>query len=266
MDGMARLTQADLHEMNQNFEERTPQELLRWTREVFGNRVAALSAMQKAGSVVCHMLRALQLPMKVLFVDTGVNFAETLVTRDRIAREYNLDVVTLVPKLTMEEQTARFGVLYLSSEGQQQCCHMRKNEPLLSVKGQFDAFIGSLRRSEGGQREKCPILAVDPEMNCLRVNPLASFSDKQLDDYIQAHGVIVNPLHAQGYTTIGCNRCTTPVLPGEPPRAGRWRHLGPWSAYCGINPTDFAREESVAIDLSQDLVDRILGRRTDFVI
>ncbi len=100
--GMARLTQADLHEMNQTFEQRTPQELLRWTREVFGTRVAALSAMQKAGSVVCHMLRALQLPMKVLFVDTGVHFTETLVTRDRIASEYNLEVVTLVPALTME--------------------------------------------------------------------------------------------------------------------------------------------------------------------
>jgi phosphoadenosine phosphosulfate reductase len=263
---MARLTQADLHEMNQTFEERTPQELLRWTREVFGNRVAALSAMQKAGSVVCHMLRELQLPMKVVFVDTGVHFAETLHTRDRIASEYMLEIVTLTPALTMEEQTARMGVLYLSSEGQERCCHMRKTEPLLAIKGQFDALIGSLRRSEGGQRSKCPILAVDPEMNCVRVNPLAAFSDKQLDEYVEAHQVIVNPLHWQGYTTIGCNRCTTPVLPGEPPRAGRWRHLGPWSVYCGINPTDFAREETVAIDISQDLVDRILGRRTDFVI
>ncbi len=263
---MARLTQADLHEMNLTFEQRTPQELLRWTLEVFGTRVAALSAMQKAGSVVCHMLRALQLPTKVLFVDTGVHFPETLVTRDRIAREYNLDIVTLSPPLTMEEQTTRFGVLYLSTEGQERCCHMRKTEPLLAIKGQFDAFIGSLRRSEGGQRSKCPIVAVDPEMNCVRVNPLATFSDQQMNDYIEEHNVILNPLHSQGYTTIGCNRCTTPVLPGEPPRAGRWRHLGPWSVYCGMNPTDFAREESVAIDLSQDLVDRILGRRTDFVI
>ena len=103
-------------------------------------------------------------------------------------------------------------------------------------------------------------------MNCVRVNPLAAFSDKQLDEYAEAHQVIVNPLHSQGYTTIGCNRCTTPVLPNEPPRAGRWRHLGPWSVYCGINPTDFAREETVTVDLSQDLIDRILGRRTDFVI
>lgn len=263
---MARLTQADLIELNQTFEERTPQELIRWTREVFGSRVAALSAMQKAGSVICHMLFAMKTPMKVLFVDTGVLFDETLETRDRIARDYGLEVVTLQPKLSMAEQTARFGVLYLSTEGQAQCCHMRKNEPLMTIRGQFDALLSSLRRSEGGQREKCPILSVDPELNCLRVNPLVNFSNDQMRGYIDEHNVVLNPLHDQGYTTIGCNRCTTPVLPNEPPRAGRWRHLGPWSVYCGINPTDFSRETASAVDLPQDLVDRILGRRTDFVI
>src|SRR6202035_5487438 len=113
-------------QLNQTFEERTPQELIRWTCEVFGSRVAALSAMQMAGSVVCHMLQTLKLPMKVLFIDTGVLFEETLETRDRIAKEYGTEIVTLKPKQTMVEQTAQFGVLYLSTEGQAQCCHMRK--------------------------------------------------------------------------------------------------------------------------------------------
>jgi phosphoadenosine phosphosulfate reductase len=263
---MARFTQADLIQLNQTFEERTPQELIRWTREVFGSRVAALSAMQKAGSVLCHMVHELRLPLKVLFVDTGVMFDETLETRDRLAQEYGLDVVTLKPLLTMAQQTAEYGVLYLSAEGQERCCHMRKNEPLLTVKGQYDALLSGLRRGEGGQREACPILAVDPEMNCLRINPLVNVTDAQMEEYVEQHKVIVNPLHAQGYSTIGCNRCTTPVLPNEPHRAGRWRHLGSWSVYCGINPTDFSRDTAVAIDISQDLIDRILGRRTDFVI
>jgi phosphoadenosine phosphosulfate reductase len=263
---MARFTQADLIQLNQTFEERTPQELIRWTCEVFGSRVAALSAMQKAGSVLCHMVYELSLPLKVLFVDTGVMFDETLETRDRLAQKYGLDVVTLKPALTMAQQTAQHGVLYLSAEGQQQCCHMRKNEPLLTVKGQYDALLSGLRRGEGGQREACPILAVDPEMNCLRINPLVNLTDAQMEEYVERHQVIINPLHLQGYTTISCNRCTTPVLPNEPHRAGRWRHLGPWSMYCGINPTDFIRDTAVAIDISQDLIDRILGRRTDFVI
>ena len=263
---MARLTQADLVELNTTFESRTPQELIVWARDVFESRLAALSAMQRAGTVVCHMLHSMKVPIPVLFVDTGVLYQETLDTRDRVIREYGLEVVTLAPKLTMEEQTKQLGVLYLSTEGQAQCCHMRKNEPLLTIKGKYDALIGSLRRSDGGQREKCPILAVDPEMNCLRINPLVNFSDDELRAYVKDNKVIVNPLHFQGFSTIGCNRCTTPVLPNEPKRAGRWRHLGPWSVYCGINPTDLNRDTSTAIELSQDVIDRILGRKTDFVI
>lgn len=263
---MATLTQADLIELNHTFEDRTPQELIAWAREIFGERLAAISAMQMAGSVVCHMLHAGRLDVKVLFVDTGVSFQETLDTRDRLAREYGIEIVTLQPKQTMEDQTREFGVLYFTPEGQKQCCHMRKTEPLLSVKGEYDALMGSLRRADGGRRSDCPILAVDPQMNCVRINPLANFTDEQLAEYVAAHNVIVNPLHFQGYATISCNRCTTPVLPNEPKRAGRWRHLGPWSVYCGINPTDVDGGTSLAIDLPQDLVDRILGRMTDFVI
>lgn len=263
---MPKLTQADLASLNQTFDERTPQELLRWAKQVFGERLAALSAMQMAGSVVCHMLSELKVGAPVLFVDTGVNFQETLETRDRLAAEYGLEIMTLHPKLTMAEQTEKFGVLYLSVEGQQQCCEMRKTEPLLSVKGQFDCLIGSLRRAEGGKRNRFPILSVDPPMNCVRVNPLANFRDDQMAAYIAEHHVIVNPLHSQGFATISCNRCTTPVLPNEPKRAGRWRHLGPWSVYCGINPTDVDGGTGPAVELSQDLIDRLFGRVTDFAI
>ena len=166
----------------------------------------------------------------------------------------------------MAEQTSELGILYTDPDGQQQCCDLRKIQPLKQVSDQFDAFIGSLRRSDGGRRSGCPILAVDPQMNCIRINPLAKFTDEQLDDYIRRHNVITNPLHEQGYPTVSCNRCTTPVMRNEPKRAGRWRHLGPWSVYCGINPTDLEGGSSLAIDLPQELIDRILGRETDFVI
>lgn len=263
---MARLTQADLVDVNNTFEDRTPQELIQWAHATFGSRVAAISAMQKSGNVLCHMLHRIQPDMKVLFVDTGVLFEETLDTRDRIVSEYGLAVVTLEPKQTMTEQTAELGVLYLTVEGQKQCCDLRKTQPLLEIADEYDALIGSLRRSDGGNRAACPILAVDPTANCVRVNPLVTMSDEELEAYIAEHDVIINPLHAQGYPTIGCNRCTSPVMPEEPKRAGRWRHLGPWSVYCGINPTDLSPDGSPAIDLPQDLVDRILGRETDFVI
>jgi len=264
---MATLTQHQLHDMNVTLEERTPLELIQWACDLFGPRTAILSAMQKAGSVVCHMAHTLKLPLDVLFVDTGVHFQETLDTRDRIAREYGLNVVTFTPELTMEQQTARHGVLYLSQFGQERCCDMRKTQPLLAVKGRYDALLGSLRRGDGEKRAKVPVLAVDPKLNCLRVNVLATFHDQEFKEYVAQNPVIINPLHTQGYATIGCNRCTTPVLPDEPKRAGRWRHLGPWAQYCGINPTDIeGGGTDISIDLPQDLIDRILGRTVDFAI
>lgn len=263
---MARLTQADLVDLNRTFELRTPQELVAWTVDLFGPRAAAISSMQRTGNAICHMISQIAPKLKVLCVDTGVLFPETLATRDRLIELYGLDIVTLHPRQTMEEQTAEHGVLYLSPDGQKACCRLRKVEPLLEVADEYDALIGSLRRVDGGPRAACPILAIDPEMNCLRINPLVTFSDEQLTEYIESNDVYINPLHAQGYTTVGCNRCTTPVLPEEPKRAGRWRHLGPWSIYCGINPTDLDPATSPAIDLPQDLIDRILGRETDFVI
>ena len=263
---MPRLTQVDLVELNRAFDDRTPQELLQWALEMFGTRVAAMSSMQESGNVICHMMHANSIELPVLFVDTGVLFQETLDTRDLLIKSYGLNIRTLRPVLTMQEQTERHGVLYLSPEGQKECCEMRKSAPLDAIKGEYEGLITSLRRADGGRRGVCPILAVDPRLNMLRINPLANFSDDQLDRYIQQNAVVLNPLHKQGFSTIGCNRCTTPVLPGEPKRAGRWRHLGPWSVYCGINPTDLDPERSPSVDFHQELIDKILGRQTDFMI
>ena len=263
---MPRLTQAQLGDLNKTFEQRTPQELLAWARETFGDRVAAISAMQRSGSVVCRMISQMDQPMPVLFVDTGVMFPETLWTRDQMAERYGIEIRTLAARQSMEEQCIEHGVLYLTPEGQEECCHRRKVEPLRAVRGDYDALVSSLRRTDGGRRAQTPILSLDVEMNAVRINPMANFNDEQMDRFIADNAVVVNPLHRQGYTTISCNRCTTPVLPSEPKRAGRWRHLGPWSQYCGINPTDMLSDTDIAIDLDQDLIDRILGRLTDFTI
>jgi len=263
---MPRITQADLNKVAKTFEDCSPADLIRWASVTFGSRLAAISAMQQSGSILSHMISSLGLNIPILFVDTGVMFQETLTTRDRIVSEYGVNVRTLHPELTMVQQTEKYGVLYLTPEGQRDCCHMRKVEPLLRMKGEYDALMGSLRRADGGRRGDCPLLAIDTEMNAIRINPLANFSDEALEDYLATHPVIVNPLHSQGFSTIGCNRCTTPVLPGEPKRAGRWRHLGPWSMYCGINPTDVDDGSSTAAELPQDLIDRIMGQKTDFMI
>lgn len=233
-----RLTERDLDAVNARLEAASPAEILRFVADVFGDRAAVLSSMQQAGTALCHMADRAGLSLDVLFVDTGVLHAETLATRDELARTHpHLRVITLHPDQTFARQTAAEGLLYLSKEGQERCCDLRKSTPLRRVKGRYDALISALRRGEGGARARVRPVGLDPELGALRFHPLHALGHSDLAAYLAQPGVVVNPLHAMGFPTIGCFPCTTPVLPDEPERAGRWRHLA-GVAYCGINPVD----------------------------
>ena len=247
-----RVTEKDLDALNKRFEAATPKEVLTFAHEAFGKRVAILSSMQRSGTILCHIADRAGLAFDVVFVDTGVLHAETLRTRDELTRtHHHLRVVTLEPQRSFAAQTADEGVLYLTREGQERCCELRKTAPLQSARGRYDALIGALRRDEGGARSRVQPFGLDPAMNALRVHPFASLSRDQMDRYAADFtDVVLNPLHSMGFPTIGCYTCTTPVRPDEPERAGRWRHLA-GVEYCGINPVDRA-----AFDASVELDDR----------
>lgn len=248
---MMRLFRKDLETISSRLEGCTPIEILKWAHDTFGERAAILSSMQRAGSVLCHMANQVGLSFDVVFVDTGVLHQETLQTRDELARTHkSLRVVTLSPERSFTDQTRDEGLLYLSREGQERCCDLRKNAPLRAIRGRYDALVSALRRGEGGARAKIGVLAIDEEMGVLRIHPFVTLGRDELDAYLRAHpDVVVNPLHSMGFPTIGCFPCTTPVRPDEPERAGRWRHLA-GVEYCGINPTDRAgpHEASIEID------------------
>ena len=246
-----RVTARGLQPLNERFRGAEPLEILRFAHATFGDRAAILSGMQRAGAALCHLADRAGLGFDVLFVDTGVLHAETLQTRDAVAASHpHLRVVTLAPARTMAEQIAAEGVLYLSREGQERCCELRKSVPLLGVKGRYDALVGALRRAEGGARRAIEPFGLDPDLNALRIHPFAGLTAAQLDAYVAAHpDVVVNPLHGMGFPTIGCFPCTSPVLPDEPERAGRWRHLASVQ-YCGINPADGDAAETGGVELA----------------
>lgn len=229
----------DLVGLNQRFAGQSPEAILQFAHDTFGARAALLSSMQRAGLALAHLANRAGLPFDVLFVDTGVLHAQTLQARDDLARTHrHLQVRTLVPAQSFLEQTEAEGLLYLTTEGQARCCDLRKSVPLQGVRGQYDALVAALRRGEGGKRKAIETFALDPEMQALRVHPLAHVEGDWLETYAAAHPDIVeNALHRMGFPTIGCYTCTTPVRPDEDERAGRWRHLAD-VRYCGINPTD----------------------------
>jgi phosphoadenosine phosphosulfate reductase len=238
-----RVTQETLEALNARFAGAEPLDLLRFARETFGPRAAILSSMQRAGTALCHLADRAGLGFDVLFVDTGVLHRETLETRDALAATHPaLRVRTLAPARSFAAQTAEEGLLYLSKEGQERCCELRKSAPLLAQKGRYDALLGALRADEGGARAGVRFFDLDLPMNALRIHPFARLPRERLDRYLEEHpDVVQNPLHSMGFSTIGCFPCTTPVRPDEPERAGRWRHLAD-VAYCGINPIDRGAE------------------------
>ena len=256
-----RVTDRGLAPLNDRFRDAEPLAVLRFAHETFGDRAAILCSMQRSSTALCHLADREGLRFDVLFIDTGVLHAETLATRDRlVAAHPNLRVITARPARTFADQTAELGVLYLDVDGQRRCCDLRKSDPLHALRGRYDALLAPLRREEGGARAGLQAFGLDPAMNALRVHPFAYLERGGLDAYLAAHsgqdGVVVNPLHSMGFPSIGCFPCTTPVLPDEPERAGRWRHLASVQ-YCGINPVDRG-EDGSAVELPDRYAD-ILG-------
>ncbi|MDI1431856.1 phosphoadenosine phosphosulfate reductase family protein [Polyangium sorediatum] len=254
-----RVTEAGLEALNGRLAGAAPLDVLRFVHQTFGRRAAILTSMQRAGTWLCRLADQAGLDFDVVFVDTGVLHEQTRWTRDELARTHgNLRVITLSPERTFAAQTAEEGLLYLSVEGQERCCDLRKTAPLHAIRGRYDAFVSALRQGEGGARSKVRPLGLDLAMGALRVHPLAHVTNEELDRAIAADpGVVVNPLHAMGFRTIGCFPCTTPVLPDESERAGRWRHLASVQ-YCGINPVDRGAAEG-GIELDDRYAEALAG-------
>jgi phosphoadenosine phosphosulfate reductase len=155
-----------------------------------------------------------------------------------------VDIVTIYPEETPQQQEERHGrKLHLFVDGQPECCRLRKEEPFLRhVRDTgLQAIAVGLRRADGERRKQLQPLAPDPRVGGWALNPLVDWTDADLARYLDERQPPVHPLHARSYPSIGCQCCTTPVAPGEPARAGRWRHLRGDDAqpmYCGINFTD----------------------------
>ncbi|MBD3265890.1 phosphoadenylyl-sulfate reductase [bacterium] len=236
----------DLDRINPKLECYRPQEIIRWAYETFGSKLAMLSSMQKTASVLTHMLYAEGLTdVEIIFIDTGYHFPETLELRDWMIEEYGVNIQTYSPKKTPEEQFRHFGrELYLKDPDYKMCCRLRKEEPFLKAVEPFEAVLSGLMRAEGGARKDIPIVVEDPRSDGYKIHPIANWTREDVESYINKYNVLVHPLHSQGYPSIGCHTCTTPVQIGEDERAGRWRHIRDQNPdagtklYCGINFSD----------------------------
>ena len=217
-------------EAGKRLEGATPQEILRWAADTFGARLVVSSSM---GDGVLASLAASVLPgIEVVFLDTGYHFAETLGTRDAIESVYDVKVRTVLPLLSVTEQDAQYGP-ELWRRDPDACCAMRKVEPLGRALSDYDAYVTGLRRDEAVTRSSTPVVQWDAKRGKVKVNPIAAWTQQDVDAYVAENGILVNPLQYDGYPSIGCAPCTRRVGEGEDLRAGRW--AGTSKIECGLH-------------------------------
>jgi len=206
------------------------EEVIRWAVDTFGERICITSSMTDA--VIIHLASAIAPGIEVIFLDTGYHFAETIGTRDAVAAVYPVRLINVIPSRTVAEQNAELGPR-LFGRNPDLCCYLRKVEPLERALQGYDAWITGVRRDETSNRRRTKVVEWDDRREMVKVNPIVSWSQKQVDDFITEQGVLVNPLVYDGYPSIGCATCTARVEPGADPRSGRWAGTG--KTECGIH-------------------------------
>jgi phosphoadenosine phosphosulfate reductase len=205
------LSDADLAELNQRFEKEPASAIVRWAVDTFHPHLCLSASMTDA--VMIDIATRVEPSLEVVFIDTGYHFPETLETVETVRRRYglNLRIMTVKP----------FDTPLWQSDPEGCCSAVKVGQLDRALEGKL-AWMSGLRRSEAATRA-----------GLVKVNPIATWTDLDVDAYIRDHDVPVNPLLAQGYPSIGCMPCTKPVAAGEDPRSGRW--AGKDKTECGIH-------------------------------
>jgi len=242
----------DIDVVNRELTGKSAQEIILWAHRQFGDKMGMLSSMQRTASAITHILYSLGLTdTEIMFIDTQYHFQETLELRDELIRKYGVNIKTYYPETTPEEQFYEYGKeLYLRDGDYQICCRLRKEQPYLKASERFDALLSGLMRSEGGARKNVQPVLYDSRNHVYKIHPILEWTMDEVDAYNREHQVPVHSLHHQGYTSIGCWTCTTPIREGEDERAGRWRHVrdsnpsAGQKLYCGINLVDLMNKKN----------------------
>ncbi|HXJ56839.1 MAG TPA: phosphoadenylyl-sulfate reductase [Verrucomicrobiae bacterium] len=231
------LTSAEVKTLNEQFAQQGTPEILRWAWDQFGARAAVGTSFQGAGLVMLHLAREQGLRFPVFTLDTGLLFPETIALKKRLEDYFGFAIEALEPDLTVDEQADVHGE-ELWTRNPDLCCTVRKVLPLRDKLTDLDGWITGLRRQQSDTRSGIGIVEVyvfDEESGreIVKVNPMAEWTREAVWKYLHQHKIPYNPLHDQGYRSIGCRPCTRQTANGENERAGRW--IGFNKVECGIH-------------------------------
>jgi phosphoadenosine phosphosulfate reductase len=212
----------------------TPEEILSWTFSTYGDRVGLATGMGVEGMAMLDIAYRLNPKVRVFTGDTEFLFPETYDLMDRVEEHYGIHIERLYSRLAPEEQERKHGKTLWASDPDQ-CCDLRKVEPLRRKLATLDAWVTAIRRDQTAARAGIRKVDWDEKFAVVKISPLADWTREQVWSYVVKHGVPYNVLHDRNYPSIGCTHCTRAVVPGENQRAGRWSGFG--KTECGLHAT-----------------------------
>jgi phosphoadenosine phosphosulfate reductase len=238
----------ELSYLNEDFEASGPSAVLEWINATFSlGEVVMATGFGAEGVVLIDMLARINKRFPIFYLDTELLFPETYRLRHELEERYGIRFIQQLSPLPPTEQARLYGDK-LWERKPDQCCNLRKVEPLRAALKDRTGWITAIRREQSPSRAKAQILEWDAKFGLYKFNPLAAWKKDEVWDYIALHDVPYNPLYDRGYASIGCLHCTTPVAPGEDERAGRWR--GFQKTECGLHKYVF--EQKVDAPILQD--------------
>ena len=223
-----------------------PEQLLRWSFDHFHPHLAIASGFGAEGMVLIDLAMRIRRDVKIFTLDTDFLFAETYILIGRVQERYGTTIELVRPALSPEQQARDFGPALWKSNPDE-CCRLRKIEPLRKKLAGLRAWVTAIRRDQTPTRAHARKLDWDQNFGLVKINPLADWSNARVWSYIREHNLPYNPLHDRNYPSIGCTHCTRAVQPGEAPRAGRWAGFA--KTECGLHqPLSEGAPESASAD------------------
>jgi len=232
------LSVQELEQCSGEFETKTPQEIIQWAVERFWPDVAMSSSFQTQSTPLLHMVSQVKPDLPIYFLDTGYHFWETLMFREQIAAEWNLNVIDLYRDARWDV-FARQRTRTLPVEDPNLCCYLHKVQPMQTALKNVKVWITGIRRDQTSVRSQARILEIQ-EDGLLKVNPLLNWARVDVERYIEEHHLPAHPLYGKGYRSVGCAPCTIAIGVNDDERSGRWAGRG--KTECGLHTEMFTKK------------------------